>query len=113
MIDALGLEIAAIRKKGGGTQIELRGGERVGESEGSWLYMIYPRRGSEPAGRHPGACHLRPGGRFGVLVSFRDGVLVVALEKDFEPKIPVARLVANDSFLVERLKERLEKIRSG
>ena len=38
MIDALGLEVAAIRKKGGGTQVELRGGERVGEAEGSWLY---------------------------------------------------------------------------
>ena len=29
------------------------------------------------------------------------------------PKIAAARLVANDSFLVERLKERLEKVRSG
>ncbi len=26
MIEALGLEVAAIRKKGGGTQVELRGG---------------------------------------------------------------------------------------
>lgn len=30
MIEALDLEIAAIRKKGGGAQMELRGGERVG-----------------------------------------------------------------------------------
>lgn len=40
MIDALGLEIAAIREKGGGTQIQLRGGERVGQAEGSWLYRF-------------------------------------------------------------------------
>ncbi len=49
----------------------------------------------------------------GVLVSFRDGVLIVALEADLGPKIAAARLVANDSFLIERLKERLEKVHSG
>lgn len=40
MIETLGLEIAAIRKKGGRTQIELRGGELVGQAEGSRLYRF-------------------------------------------------------------------------
>ena len=49
----------------------------------------------------------------GVLVSFRDGMLVVAVESDLGPKIAFARLLADDSFLIERLKQRLEQVRSG
>jgi hypothetical protein len=40
MIDALGLEISAIRKKGAGSQVEIRGGEFVGQAEGSWIYRF-------------------------------------------------------------------------
>lgn len=113
MIDALGLEVAAIRKRGGGTQIELRGGERIGQAEDNWLYR-FPV-GEDLNLRDDTPVRLVCGDRetSGVLVSFRDGVLVVAVEADLGPKIAFARLVADDSFLVERLKERLEKVRSG
>ena len=113
MIGALGLEIAAIRKRGSGSQVELRGGEFVGESEGAWLYRflvaddVYLRDDTPvriSAGQEDVA---------GVLVSFRDGVMIVALEEDLGPKIAFARLVSNDSFLIERLRERLEKVSSG
>jgi ssDNA-binding Zn-finger/Zn-ribbon topoisomerase 1 len=113
MIDALGLEIATIRKKGGGTQIELRGGERVGQAEGSWLYRFilaedFNLRDDTPIRVIAGQEDIP-----GVLVSFRDGVLLVALEKDLGSKIALARLISNDSFLIERLQEKLQKIRSG
>ena len=49
----------------------------------------------------------------GVLVSFRDGDLVVSIEVDLGATISSARLVTDDSFLVERLKERLGKVSSG
>ncbi len=113
MIDALGLEVAAIRKKGGGTQIELRGGERVGQAEGSWLYRFVVVEDLNLRDETPVRVTAGQEDVSGVLVSFRDGVLLVALEKDIGPKVAKARLVANDSFLVERLKERLEKVRSG
>jgi len=113
MIEALGLEIAAIRKKGGGTQIELRGGERVGEAEGSWLYRFVVAEDLNLRDDTPVRVTAGQEDVSGVLVSFRDGVLIVALEADLGPKIAAARLVADDSFLIERLKERLEKIRSG
>ena len=113
MIDALGLEVVAIRKKGGGTQIELRGGERVGEAEGSWLYRFIVAEDLNLRDDTPVRVTCGQADVSGVLVSFRDGVLVVALEEDLGPKIAAARLVANDSFLVERLKERLEKICNG
>lgn len=113
MIEALGLEIAAIRRKGGGTQIELRGGERVGQAEGSWLYRFVVAEDLNLRDDTPVRVTAGQEDVAGVLVSFRDGVLLVALENDLGPRIAAARLVANDSFLVERLKDRLEKVRGG
>jgi hypothetical protein len=40
MLVALDLEIAAIRKKGSGTHVEVRGGERFTRVENSWLYRF-------------------------------------------------------------------------
>jgi ssDNA-binding Zn-finger/Zn-ribbon topoisomerase 1 len=113
MIDALGLEVAAIRKKGGGTQIELRGGERVGQAEGSWLYRFVVVEDLNLRDDTPVRVTAGQEDVPGILVSFRDGVLIVALEKDIGPKVAVARLISNDAFLIERLKDRLEKVRNG
>ena len=113
IIDALGLEVTAIRKRGGGTRIELRGGERIGETDGSWLYRFYV--GEDLTLRDDTPVRVTCGQEdvSGILVSFRDGLLVVALEKDLGGKIAAARLIANNSFLVERLKERLERVNTG
>ena len=113
MIDALGLEVAAIRKKGGSTQIELRGGERVGQVESSWLYKFVLLEDLNLRDDTPVRLTVGKEDVAGILVSSRNGVLLVALEKDVGPKISVARLISNDAFLVERLKEQLEKVRSG
>ena len=113
MIDALALEVAAIRKRGGGSQIDLRGGERVGQAEEHWLYRFPVLEDLNLRDDTPVRIVYGDREASGVLVSFRDGALVVALEADLGPKIAFARLVADDSFLVERLKERLEEVRSG
>lgn len=113
MIAALDLEVAAIRKKGGGSRVELRGGERIGVSEGSILYRFIVTEDLNLRDDTPVRVTCGQEDVAGILVSFRDGVLVIALEKDLGPKIPMARLVANDSFLIERLKERLTKVQSG
>ena len=113
MIEALDLEIAAIRKKGGGTRIELRGGERVGQTEGSWLYRFVMAEDLNLRDDTPVRITAGQEDVPGVMVSFREGVLLVALEKDLGPRIAAARLEANDSFLVERLKEILEKVKGG
>jgi len=113
MIDALGLEAAAIRKKGGGAQVELRGGERVGQAEGSWLYRFVVTEDLNLRDDTPVRVTAGQEDVPGVIVSFKDGVLLVALEQDLGPRIAAARLIANDTFLIERLQERLQKIRSG
>jgi hypothetical protein len=113
MIDALGLEVAAIRNRGGGTRIELRGGERIGENDGFWLYRFIVTENLTLRDETPVRVRCGAQDVSGVLISFHNGILIVALEKDLGERIATARLVTNDSLLVERLKERLEKIRIG
>lgn len=43
----------------------------------------------------------------GSIVSVGEGFVVVALEKDLGPRLPRVRLIRDDSFLVEKLRERL------
>ncbi|ROQ90904.1 topoisomerase-like DNA binding C4 zinc finger protein [Desulfosoma caldarium] len=113
MIKALGLEIAAIRKKTGKTQIELRAGERVGAAGPNWIYRFVVHEDLNLRDDTPIRVTVGQEDVAGLLLSFRDGVLLVALEKDLGPRIAAARLVADDSFLLERLKERLEKVQNG
>jgi hypothetical protein len=113
MINALGLEVAAIRKRGGSTQIELRGGERVGQAEKNWLYRFPLGEDLNIRDDTPVKLQSGDGETSGVVVSFLDGMLVVAVDDDLGPKIAFARLIADDSFIVEGLKKRLEEVRSG
>jgi len=113
MIGALGLEAAAIRKRGGGAQVELRGGEAIGQVEESWLYRFLLTNDLNLRDDTPVRVTAGNQDVPGVIASFRDGVLLVALEQDLGPKIAIARLVANDAFLIERLQERLQKVQSG
>ena len=81
MIDALGLEVAAIRKRGGGTQLEVRGGERTGQAAGNWPYCFLVAEDLHLRDDTPVRLKLPDGEVNGVLVSFRDGMLVVAVDQ--------------------------------
>ena len=112
MIEALGLEVAAIRKRGAAI-VELRGGERIRQAEGLWLYRFIVAEDLNLRDDTPVRLTAGQEDVTGVLVSFKDGVLLVALEQDLGPQIAAGKLLVDDSFLVERLKERLEKVRDG
>ncbi|HEY9471868.1 MAG TPA: AAA domain-containing protein [Propionibacteriaceae bacterium] len=113
MIEALGLEVAAIRKRGSGSRIELHDGERVGQNAGQWLYRFILAQDVNLRDDSPISVTVDDEEVTGLLISMRDGILVIALERDMGPKILLARLVADSSFLIERLKQRLEKVRDG
>ncbi len=114
MIEALGLEVEAIRKGGDGARLDLRDGELIDQTGGNWLYQFtvpdapFSLRDDTPI-------RIEVDGREvqGTVVSFRDGVLAVALEENLGLTIPWARLIWDPSFLVKRLKERLEEVRKG
>ena len=113
MIEALALEVAAIKKKRGGFKIELRKGRHIGQAGEQWLYQFVVS--GEVNLRDDTPVELKINGETvgGTLVSFRENVLIVALEEDQGPKIDRAQLTADDSFLVKRLKERLEDVQAG
>jgi len=113
MLSALGLEIQAIKKAGGSTSIEVLGGVRVGTAEGSVLYAFVVTEQVYLRDESPIRVLVGKKEADGIIVSFAEGRLLVALESDLGPRIPRARLVSDDSFLLERLKEKLEEVRAG
>jgi len=113
MIEALGLEVEAIKKRGGSTSLQIRGGEFRGRIGSGFAYAF--RLTEEVHLRDDSPIRILIGKEDvdGEVVSVTDGVLLITLERDLGPTIPSVRLVADDSFLVERLKEKLEAVRAG
>jgi chaperonin cofactor prefoldin len=113
MIEALDLEVAAIKKSGGRTTVEISGGTQVGQSGGNHLYSFPYAEDLRLRDDTPITVQFDQQEANGTVVSFGDGVLVLALEEDLGQRIPRARLVADDSFLIERLRDRLHQVASG
>ena len=113
MIEALGLEIAAIRKRGGTTQVELRGGEFIGQAEGNFLYRFPVVEDLYLRDETPVNVIVGQNEVSGIIVSFKEGILIVALEQYLGPKVPHARLKTDDSYLIQRLQERLKEVQGG
>ena len=113
MIEALNLEIKAIKKNTSSSVLELRAGFRQGLVGSDTLYS-FPLS-EEPNLRDDSPVKIVIAGKEvdGTVVSLRNGVLTVALVQDLGEQIPFARLVVNDSFLVERLRDKLLEIQRG
>jgi hypothetical protein len=113
MIEALGLEVAAIRKGGGSTSIELFGGTFVACTNRQYIYKFVLTEELQVRDDTPIRVQFGQQEVNGCVVSLKDGVLVLALEEDLGPKLSHVRLIADDSFLIERLKERLGEVQAG
>lgn len=113
MIEALGLEIAAIKKKGGSSStVDLVGGIFVAVSNGNYIYR-FPFTGELRLRDTPIRLQFGLLEADGLIVSVGEGFVVVALESDLGPRLPRVRLIVDDSFLVERLRERLQQVKLG
>ena len=116
MIEALGLEIAAIRKKGNSQQLTVRGGERL-QTEGTNTLYRFPLsediEGTQLKDDSPIRLACGKDDIPGIIVSTNEGILIVALEADLGDSISSARIIIDNSFLLERLKERLGEVQSG
>jgi len=113
MIGALRLELTEIKKKGGGKQIDVRGGERIGTADRHVLYRFPLAEDFDVRDETPIRIVCGQQEVDGSIVSIKDYWLTVALEEDLGPKIPYARLIADDSFLIERLLKKLEEVDNG
>jgi len=112
MIEALSLELAKIKQRGT-TQLEIRGGERISTAGGTFLYQFPLAEELKLRDETPARVVCDRGEADGSVVSVANGYLIVALEKDLGPKIPLARLITEDSFLVEKLRQKIEEIANG
>jgi len=113
MIEALGLEVAAIKKKGGSSRtVDLVGGMFVAVSNGNYIYR-FPFTGELRIRDTPIRVQFGQQEVDGLIVSVGEGFVVVALEKDLGPRLPRVRLIVDDSFLVEKLRERLQQVKTG
>jgi len=113
MIEALNLEIEAIKKNTSSSVLELHAGFKQGTAGSDTLYS-FPLS-EEPNLRDDSPVKIIIGGKEvdGTVVSVCNGVLTIALVQDLGEQIPFARLVVNDSFLVERLRDKLLEIQHG
>ena len=104
MIAALGLEVQAIRRPGKSSSIEILGGERYGRAEGNVLISFPLAENNFLRDDSPIRIDIGKEEADAMVVSLGEGVITLALEKDLGDGIPSARLISDDSFLVERLK---------
>lgn len=88
MIEALGLEIAAIKKKGGSSAtVDLVGGMFVAVSNGNYIYR-FPFTGELRLRDTPIRVQFGQQEVDGLIVSVGEGFVVLALEKDLGPRLP-------------------------
>src|ERR1700750_1278400 len=114
MIEALRLETAKIKASGSSTQIELRGGEKIGTAENKFLYRFPLQEELKHLRDDTPVRVIHDGEKVeGNLVSVARGWVTVALEADLGPKIATVRLITDNSFLIERLREKLEEVEKG
>lgn len=111
MIEALRLEVAELKQRGT-TQLQIRGGEQIGAT-GGFLYrfpLTQELRLREEAQIRVVCDRVEVDGS---VVSVANGYLIIALEEDLGPKIPSARLITDESFLFEKLQQKMEGVENG
>jgi hypothetical protein len=113
MVEALGLEVASIKKRGGSTSVDLAGGVFVAMSNDSFLYRFPCSEEIRLRDDTPIRVQFGQHEVDGSVVSAGEGFVVLALGEDLGPRLPRVRVMADDSFLIERLLERLKQVRSG
>ncbi len=113
MINALDVELAAIRTQGGSSQAELRGGKRKGKVRDGFLYaftlvdQVYLKDDT------PIEIMVERERVAGRVVSERDGIVTLISEKGLGSHLPPVQLQADNSILPQLLKERLSEIIRG
>lgn len=110
MISALELEVNAIRSKGGKLVIELGAGERKDKAGGSFIYVFRLTEELQLRDDTPVRVTIGADTVDGTIVSIKDGSLVLALNEDMGPRINSARIVIDEAFLIEKLKEALQDV---
>jgi hypothetical protein len=112
MIEALKLEVDALKRKGRAAPLKLGKGKRIEQAGGRWIYGF----SLEPDRKYnfdlPAIIRVK-GEELGCeVVSFQKGALRLAIPKDLGLEISQAYLFFDDTELIKKLIERLYQVRS-
>lgn len=112
-IEALSMEIEAIREHSRETSIDLYNGQKVEESVDNYVYRF--RADEELYLREDSPVMVVVGDResSGTVVSVSEKGILVAIDDDYGPVLSHVQIRVDDSFLVERLKTQFEEIQNG
>ena len=106
-------EIAEIRQLGNTAQIEIADGVRLRADGATVLYQFLVATNMQLRDDSSARVVYRGQEVECTIVSLRGGVLLLALAEDIGPVIGEARLLADDTFLLQRLCGRLDTILTG
>lgn len=113
MIDGLGLEIAAVRKRGSTCLIEVIGGKRVEKTPAFALYEFPMKDDLKLHEDSPIKLRFQDKEVEGAIVSLYEAILTISLQEDLGEEIPFAQITIDTSFLLERLQKRLKEVQAG
>jgi len=113
MIDAIDVELQEIKKRGSIVAVDLHAGQRVNKMGNETLYRF--NLTEDILLRDDSPIRLTVSGEQvdGTIVSLRQGELIVSLSRDLGPVIRNAKLISDQSFLLERLRDKLSEIRGN
>jgi ssDNA-binding Zn-finger/Zn-ribbon topoisomerase 1 len=113
MVAALEVEIASIKEKGGSSSIDLRGGRLANTNGSSYLYSFYVS--GDVVLTEDAPVRVVAGGREaeGSIVSYAEGILTIALDRNLGQEILTARLIVDDTFLLQSVRDRLREVERG
>ncbi len=113
MIKALEQEVRAIRAKSAEARLELRNGRFAGRADGKWLYRFTLEEELFLRDDTPLVATINGQKVEGEVVALREATLIISLQKDFGETILQCSISTDNSFLIQRLKGRLEEARNG
>ena len=110
LVNALELEVEAIRKKSYSSTIEIRNGKKVKEGDEGYLYIFPNSDDIKLNDDSPIVILINGDDSNGTVVSTAKKQIAVSLDEDHGPTIHYAQIKIDNSFLVARLKEKLSEI---
>jgi superfamily I DNA and/or RNA helicase len=112
-IESLAIEVEAIRTYSRESVIDLYNGHLIDKASDTFIYRFPYDEDAYFRDDAPILLTIGEQETNGTIVSFAEKEITIAVEQDFGETITFARIKTDDSFLVERLKQRYEEIAKG
>lgn len=113
LIDALGEEIDAIKRRGGSERIGVRDGRLTGQAGGRYLYAFELESELSVPADSPAQLIVGDDVYDVILTALEEFDVFLALRHDLGPRVPNATLAITSYYLLELLQKRLTECKTG